>query len=106
MVKNLPVNAGHASSISGLERPLEKEIATPSSILASFLGNPMDRGAWRATVHAVARVKLDLVTKQQRHANTLSNKRRTHILINADGAFTKITHVLRNEINLKTVKRS
>ena len=32
--------------------PLEKEMATHSSILA--LGNPMDRGAWRATVHGVA----------------------------------------------------
>jgi len=31
------------------EDPLEKETATHSSILA--LENPMDRGAWRATVH-------------------------------------------------------
>ena len=31
----------------------------------SCLGNPMDRGAWRATVHRVAkRVGHDLVTKQ------------------------------------------
>ena len=27
--------------------------------------NPMDRGAWWATVHGVARVRHDLVTKQQ-----------------------------------------
>ena len=27
------------------------------------LGNPMDRGAWRATVHGVARVGHDSVTK-------------------------------------------
>ena len=28
----------------------------------SFLENPMDRGAWRATVHGVARVAHDLAT--------------------------------------------
>ena len=32
----------------GREDPLEKEMATHSSILD--LGNPMDRGAWWATV--------------------------------------------------------
>ena len=31
----------------------------------SCLGNPMDRGAWRATVHGVATVGHDLVAKQQ-----------------------------------------
>jgi len=32
----------------GQEDPLEKKMATHSSILG--LGNPMDRGAWQATV--------------------------------------------------------
>ena len=36
----------------GWEDPLEKEMATHSSILA--WKNPMDRGAWYATVHGVA----------------------------------------------------
>ena len=31
----------------------------------SCLENPMDRGAWRATVHGVARVRQNLATKQQ-----------------------------------------
>ena len=31
----------------------------------SCLGNPMDRGAWRATVHGVTRVGHNLATKQQ-----------------------------------------
>ena len=35
----------------GWEDPLEKEMVTHSSILA--WENPMDRGAWRATVHGV-----------------------------------------------------
>ena len=40
---------------------LEKEMATHSSILG--LENPMDRGAWWATVHGVTRVGHDLATK-------------------------------------------
>ena len=35
----------------GQEDPLEKEMATHSSILA--WKNPMDRGAWHAIVHGV-----------------------------------------------------
>ena len=35
------------------EEPLEKEMATYSSILA--LGNPMDRGAWQTTVDGVTK---------------------------------------------------
>ena len=37
----------------GLEDPLEKEMATHSSILA--WKNSMDRGAWQATVHGVTK---------------------------------------------------
>ena len=29
----------------------------------SFLENPMDRGAWQATVHGIPRVRHDLATK-------------------------------------------
>ena len=37
----------------GWEDPLEEEMATHSNILA--WKNPMDRRAWRATVHGVAK---------------------------------------------------
>ena len=37
----------------GREDPLEEGMATQSSILAWRI--PMDRGAWRATVHGVAK---------------------------------------------------
>ena len=37
----------------GQEDPLEKEMATHSSILA--MGNSMDREAWWATVHGVSK---------------------------------------------------
>ena len=34
-----------------------------NSLQYSFLGNPMDRGAWQFSVHGVTRVGHDLVTK-------------------------------------------
>ena len=40
------------------EDPLKNEMATQYSCL----GNPMDRGAWQATVRGVARVGHDLTT--------------------------------------------
>ena len=40
---------------------LEKEMATHSQ--CSCLENPVDRGAWQATVCEVTRVRHDLVTK-------------------------------------------
>ena len=49
MVKNPPANAGDVDSISRSERPSEKGNGNP--LQYSHLGNPMDRGAWWATVH-------------------------------------------------------
>ena len=46
-VKNPPPDAGDAGLIPGSGRSLKKEMATHSNILA---GDPMDRGAWWATV--------------------------------------------------------
>ena len=37
----------------GQDDPLEKETAAHSSVLA--LGNPVDRGVWRAPVHGIAK---------------------------------------------------
>ena len=53
MVKNLPAMQETWVRSLGREDPLEKEMATPSSILA--WENPMDRGAWEATVHGVTK---------------------------------------------------
>ncbi|XDA84213.1 hypothetical protein R6Z07F_014036 [Ovis aries] len=46
----------------GLEDPLEEGMATHSSILAWRI--PMDRGAWRATVHGVPKSRTRLTTAQ------------------------------------------
>ena len=55
-VKNLPTIWETWVRSLGWEDLLEKGIATHSSILA---WNSMDRGAWRAIVHRVARVGHD-----------------------------------------------
>ena len=51
-VKNLSGNAGDAGLIPGLRRSSGEE---NGNLLQYFcLGNPMDRGAWRVTVHGDA----------------------------------------------------
>ena len=57
MVKILPVMRETGVLSLGGEDPLEKDMATHSSILAWRI--PMDRGASWATVHGIARVRLD-----------------------------------------------
>ena len=63
MIKNLPVNAGDPGSIPGLAGSPGEE--NGNSLQYSCLGNPMDREAWQVAVPGVARVRHDLVTKQQ-----------------------------------------
>ena len=53
MVKNPPANAGDVGSISRSERPSGEGNGNP--LQYSQLGNLMDRGAWWATVHEVAK---------------------------------------------------
>ena len=52
VVKNLPSNAGDAGSIPGWGRSSGRGNGNPFQY--SCLGNPIDRGAWRATIHGVA----------------------------------------------------
>ena len=57
MLKNLPANAGDVGSIPGLRRSPGEGNGNP--LQYTRLENPMDRGAWWATVHGVARVGHD-----------------------------------------------
>ena len=52
VVKNLPADAGDMSSIPGLGRSPGEGHGNP--LQYSCLENPMDRGAWWATVPRVA----------------------------------------------------
>ena len=50
---NLPANAGDVGSIPGSGRALGEE--NGNTVQYSCLGNPIDRGAWWAIVHVVAK---------------------------------------------------
>ena len=53
MVKNSPANAEYMGSIPGSERPPGK--GNGNLLQYSFLGNPMHRRAWQATVQGDAK---------------------------------------------------
>ena len=56
MVKNPPAGAGDAvdvGSIPGSGRFRAEGSGSP--LQYSCLGNPMDRGAWKATIHGIAK---------------------------------------------------
>ena len=53
VVKNLPANAGDIGFISEWGKFPGEGNCNP--LQYSCLGNPMDRGAWQATVHGVVK---------------------------------------------------
>ena len=53
VVKYLPANAGDAGSILGLGRSPGE--GNDSPLQYSYLGNSMDKEAWRPTVHGVSK---------------------------------------------------
>ena len=57
MVKNLPANSGNSALIPGSGRSPGGGNGSP--LQYSCLGNPVDREAWRVTVHGVAK-ELDM----------------------------------------------
>ena len=60
MVKNLPAMQETQIQFLGQEDLLEKEMATHFSILA------LERGAWQATVHGIAKSQTQLSDSEQR----------------------------------------
>ena len=57
VVKNPPANAGEVGLVPGLGRSPGERNGNP--LHYSCLGNSMDRGAWWATIHGVAK-ELDM----------------------------------------------
>ena len=53
VVKNLPANAGDMGLVPGSGRSPGEEDG--NTLQYSFLGNPMDRGAWWGIVHGLAK---------------------------------------------------
>ena len=77
VLKNLPANAGdtrETGSIPGLGRSHGGGHGDP--LQYSCLGNPMDRGAWRATVHGVAKNQIQL-KRLRSHTHRTSQMRDT-----------------------------
>ena len=64
VVKNPPANAGDASLIPGSGRCIGEGNGNPCQY--SYLENPMDRRAWQAIIHGVARVRHGWATKKKR----------------------------------------
>ena len=60
-VKDPPANAGDMGLIPGLGRSPGEGNGNP--IHYSCLGNPMERGAWRATAHGATKVGHNLATE-------------------------------------------
>ena len=58
VAENLPAYEGDTGSIPGLGRSPRGRNGNP--LQYSFLRNPMDRGAWWATVHGVAKSQTQL----------------------------------------------
>ena len=70
VIKNPPANAGDATevgSIPGSGRSPGGGHGNP--LQDSCLGNPMDRGAWRATVHGVAKSWTGLSNRTHTHTH-------------------------------------
>ena len=83
--KESACNAGAPDSIPGLGRAPGEENGNP--LQCSCLENPMDRGAWWATVHGVTRVRHDLESKpppcleSRRDPDSLSKEAVVHLLV-------------------------
>ena len=54
VVKNLPANAGDTDSTPGLQ--ISPEEGNGKSLQYSCLGNPMNRGTFRVTVHGGTKI--------------------------------------------------
>ena len=89
MVKNPPAMQETQKTISGWGRSPGGRRGYP--LHSSCLENPMDRGAWRATVHRVSESQTRLSTQQQqeRERNGLKGNKD---IIKPDG-----THVQTND---------
>ena len=73
MVKNPPVNAGDVGLTPGLGR--SPGVGNGNPLQFSCLGNSMDRGAWRATVHGAAKNQARLGSHRKTSEKQLAQTR-------------------------------
>ena len=61
MIKNPPANAGGARDVGSVPRSVRPdEEGNGNPLQYSCLENPMDRGAWQATIHRVVKSQTPL----------------------------------------------
>ena len=96
--KESACNSGHLGSVPGLGRSPEKGNGYP--LQCSYLGNPMDRGAWQATVHGIPdsvmteKLMLSLFHFQNEKAFVLGLKGSIWQFLNIALFFFPIMHLL------------
>ena len=69
--KESACSAGDLGLIPGLGRSHGGEYGNP--LQCSFLENPVDRGAWRAAVHGIAKSQTGLVTMHSEAQSVMVN---------------------------------
>ena len=79
VLNNLHVNAGDVCSIPGSRRSPGEGNGSP--LQYSCLGNPMDREAWRTTVHVVTKNQTPLSNENNYMLYTMSDKMRNPKII-------------------------
>ena len=102
MVKNLPVKAGDSGDrdlIPGLGKSPGGEHGNP--LQYSCLENPMDRGAWWATVHGVTKSRTRLRTE---HAHTFISLTLIKHRITRENQITKNSSNLRAAVTRSTAE--
>ena len=57
MVKKPPANAGDTRDVGSVPGSRSSGVGNGNSLQYSFLENSMDRGAWQAPVHGVAKTQ-------------------------------------------------
>ena len=85
MVNNPPANAGHTGLIPELGRSPGEGNGNP--LQYSCLGNPMDRGAWQATVHRVAKSQTRMT-----HMHATGKEAKSSNLYECDTDMRKMYH--------------
>ena len=91
MVKNPPADRG------GMRCSFNPWVRSPrgghgSPLQYSCLKNPMDRGAWRATVHRVAKSRT-LLQRLSMHADQMMNYKVTLATVDTDPHACIVTHM-------------
>ena len=96
MVKNTLAHEGEVSSVPGSRRSPGEGNGYP--VPYSYLRNPMDRGAWWATIHRVARSQIQLSDEEYTHSLfPLYDLQMSELESSLSSPFSKSSHCLQTE---------